>query len=205
MNILKDIEARQPSALLFDWDGTLVDSQETNFQAMKEAMLITGNIVERKWFEERTGISSREMICTLLSDKPHIGEREIDSLVSKRDQLFMEKAEFVIPFPNMVSILTHFYGRIPLAIASGGSGQIIRSLLRNMSFSHMISALVAREDVENGKPYPDLFLAAAKQLGVPANECIVFEDSEEGMEAATRAGMFAYNVRSLGKILLKMD
>lgn len=195
MNILKDIEDRRPLALLFDWDGTLVDSQEANFQALEKAISTTGAVLERKWFEDRTGMSSREIIHAFFADKLLYEGIEIDALVSSRDQFFMDQAECVAPFANVVSIVTHFYRKIPLAIASGGSGPIIRSLLKKMSFNYMISALVVREDVENGKPFPDIFLAAAMQLGVPPSRCIVFEDSEEGIEAAMRAGMFVYDVR----------
>ena len=195
MNILEDIRARRPAALLFDWDGTLVDSQEGNYCAVRDALATIGVGIERGWFEARTGLSARDLFGERLADRPEIGDATLDRLTELRDALFMRNAHDLRTFPDSVAIIEHFHGAVPIAIASGGSRTVIRPLLDGMPFRHMIDALVTREDVAHGKPYPDLFLAAAKRLGVPAAGCVVFEDSAEGLQAAASAGMHAYDVR----------
>ncbi len=195
MNIFEDIGARRPAALLFDWDGTLVDSQEGNYCAVRDALATIGVRIEREWFEARTGLSARDLFGERLADRPEIDAATLDRLTELRDALFMRNARAVRAFPDSVAIIEHFHGAIPIAIASGGSRVVIRTLLDGMPFRHMIDALVTREDVAHGKPHPDLFLAAAERLGVPAAGCVVFEDSAEGLEAAASAGMHAYDVR----------
>jgi beta-phosphoglucomutase-like phosphatase (HAD superfamily) len=84
---------------------------------------------------------------------------------------------------------------VPLAVASGGSREVVLPALRHTGLYAMFDVIVTGEDAKCGKPAPDLFLRAAGLLGVPADRCLVFEDSAEGLLAAAAAGMAAVDVR----------
>jgi HAD superfamily hydrolase (TIGR01509 family) len=80
-------------------------------------------------------------------------------------------------------------------VASGGGGIVVRAGIDATGLAHLFDTVVTREDADRGKPAPDLFLEAARRLGVPAQRCLVVEDAEEGLAAARAAGMHAVDVR----------
>ena len=98
----------------------------------------------------------------------------------------------------VADVARRHFGRVPMAVASGGTGEIVEVTLLATNLLDLFEAIVTIEDVQGrGKPAPDMFLEAARRLRVPPNECTVFEDSDEGIEAARRAGMSATDVRSV--------
>lgn len=88
-------------------------------------------------------------------------------------------------------------GKVPIAVASGGERVVLEATLQAIQLRHSFDAIVSIEDVEQGKPEPDIFLLAAQKLGVEPQACVVYEDSEAGLEAARRAGMRSIDVRIL--------
>ena len=86
-------------------------------------------------------------------------------------------------------------GWVPMAIASSGSRPGIDKILSRLGWTSSFQTVVTGEDVPNGKPAPDLFLEAARRLGIDASACFVFEDTDDGVEAARRAGMRVMDVR----------
>jgi len=88
------------------------------------------------------------------------------------------------------------FGKVPMAVASGGTREIVEATLLTTKLLHLFNAVVTIEDVQGrGKPAPDIFLEAARRLHVAPGECTVFEDSDEGLDAARAAGMSATDVR----------
>jgi HAD superfamily hydrolase (TIGR01509 family) len=83
-----------------------------------------------------------------------------------------------------------------VAVASGGERQVVLRTLELIGLGQTFPVVVTAEDVERGKPEPDMFLLAAERMGVPPSECVVFEDAVLGLEAARRAGMASVLVRS---------
>ena len=88
-----------------------------------------------------------------------------------------------------------------MAVATGGRTQFIQPLLKSLGVMDWFDALVTSDDVENPKPAPDTFLKAAALMGVPAEECRAYEDTDLGMEAIRAAGMEAVDVRTLEGVL----
>ena len=103
----------------------------------------------------------------------------------------------VEPINTVVGIARVNYGKIPLAVASGGTTQSIGQVLDHLDIRHLFQAVVTSEDVRNQKPAPDIFLEAARRLGVPPQRCRAYEDTELGMQAIRAAGMEAVDVREL--------
>ena len=93
-----------------------------------------------------------------------------------------------------------WHGRVPMAVASNGRRANVEATLRALGLSPLFDAVVSVEEVERGKPEPDLFLEAARRIGVSPAECVVFEDSAEGLEGARRAGMRTVRVQHVPSV-----
>jgi HAD superfamily hydrolase (TIGR01509 family) len=190
-----DLSPRGAKGLLFDWDGTLADSQAANYRAMAAALAAVQIDLEQEWFDARTGLSSTEMIMTLVGERFRGLSRTVSELVAERDSHFLRVAQTVRAHPCVQAVVDHAAGRIPMAIASGSTRPLIEATLAHQPFRDAFELIVTRDDVEQGKPAPDIFLTAAQGLGVAPSDCLVYEDSDEGITAAHAAGMRVIDVR----------
>jgi beta-phosphoglucomutase-like phosphatase (HAD superfamily) len=191
-----DLEpAARHEALLFDWDGTLADSQLVNFQVLSAALEPTGVVLAQPWFDARTGMSTREMVTLLAGAQDLDVDPEI--VAGRRDAAYLQRAHEVGEVEMVTSVLRRHTGRRKIALATGGTRTTVTATAVALSLLDLFDVVVTREDVEQGKPAPDLFLLAAERLGVAAGRCLVYEDSDEGLAAAANAGMDAIDVRPL--------
>ena len=101
----------------------------------------------------------------------------------------------------IAAIAREAQGRLPMAVATGGRTKYIKPLLESVGILDWFGAVVTADDVENHKPAPDTFLKAAALIGVPAEECRAYEDTDLGMEAIRAAGMEAVDVREIPGVL----
>ncbi len=145
------------------------------------------------------GIPSRKILAML---------KEEQGLDFDPDEVSREKEVAYLPLmleveliEPVVAIAREHRGRIPMAVATGGRTQFIRPLLERLDIADWFSALVTSDDVENPKPAPDTYLKAAALLGVPAEECCAFEDTDLGMDSIRAAGMEAVDVRGIPGVL----
>jgi beta-phosphoglucomutase-like phosphatase (HAD superfamily) len=146
------------------------------------------------------GVPSRDILKVLSAEQ----DVRLDPLAVAREK----EAEYlpliaqVEPINTVVGVARENYGKIPLAVASGGTKRVIEQVLDHLDIRHLFQAIVTSEDVMNQKPAPDIFLEAARRLGVPPQCCRAYEDTDFGMRAIRAAGMEAVDVREL---LLKRD
>ena len=110
----------------------------------------------------------------------------------------MPEAKLIEP---IAAIARDAQGRLPMAVATGGRAKYIKPLLESVGILDWFGAVVTADDVENHKPAPDTFLKAAALIGVPAEECRAYEDTDLGMEAIRAAGMGAVDVRGIPGVL----
>ncbi|MGN6097995.1 MAG: HAD family hydrolase, partial [Bosea sp. (in: a-proteobacteria)] len=110
---------------------------------------------------------------------------------------FLEDLAAVREITTVADIARSEHGRLPLAVASGGSREIVSACLTASGLSYIFSTIVTIEDVSRPKPAPDLFLEAARRLQVEPSACVVFEDSPQGLTAARAAGMHPVDVRAI--------
>jgi len=103
----------------------------------------------------------------------------------------------VEPINVVVGIARENYGKMPLAVASGGTHAMIEQVLAHLGIRELFEAIVSSEDVVRQKPAPDIFLEAARRIGVPPQFCRAYEDTDIGMQAIRAAGMEAVDVREL--------
>ncbi|MBI3878827.1 MAG: HAD family hydrolase [Verrucomicrobia bacterium] len=113
----------------------------------------------------------------------------------EKEEAFLKTLGDIEPVHAVVEIARANHGKLPMAVASGGTQKVICSLLEHLGIRHLFAAVVTSEMVKNQKPAPDIFLEAARLLGVEPRCCRAYEDADLGMQAIRAAGMEAVDVR----------
>lgn len=183
-------EPRYPvRAVLFDFDGTLVDSEENYYLADQELLARRGVAFTEADKRKYIGGSNADMMIDLVR---RYGLRDDPAaLGAEKNRIYLEIAETrTRVYPEMRRFWDQVRARgLPVAVASGSAPHVIARLLEVCGLAGEVGVVVSAEEVPRGKPAPDVFLEAARRLGVPAHECAVVEDARFGVEAARRAFM----------------
>ena len=194
-----DIPAGDFAGYIFDLDGTLVDTMPLHYRAWNRAMQRAGlkEELSEDLFYSLGGVPTRK-VAQLLAEHYRL-LIDVEKVFHEKEAVFMElRAEMklieaVVAFARMAA------GHTPLSVASGGPRDIVRHTLELMGLAALFPVVVTPEDVAQGKPAPDMFLLAAKKMGVAPEKCLVFEDAEPGIRAAEAAGMKWVHVESRRK------
>jgi beta-phosphoglucomutase-like phosphatase (HAD superfamily) len=125
--------------------------------------------------------------------------RELDPIAASREKeaVYLPLVPRVLPVKPVVNIARENYGKLPMAVASGGLHAHITEVLEHLGIRQLFQTIVTSEDVTRQKPAPDIYLEAARRLGVPPQFCRAYEDTDLGMQAIRDAGMEAVDVRDL--------
>jgi HAD superfamily hydrolase (TIGR01509 family) len=176
-------------AVVFDCDGTLVDSMPAHFEAWCEALALhgAGGIFKEDVFHAMGGRPTRDIVVDI-NDEYGLKLDPAAVAFAKREA-FLKRLADVTLIDEVAEFAQSLRGRVPLAIASGGSRIVVEKTLRVVGISDWFDEVVTADDVTEGKPAPDVFLMAAKLLGVPPTDCLALEDAPAGIIAARRAGM----------------
>ena len=179
--------------LIFDCDGTLADTMPLHYLAWEALSERHGFTFAKDRFYALGGVPSRDILRALKAEQG----LALDPLVVAREKEveYLKMLHRITPIDEIVDIARAHYGRLPLAVASGGTRRVINTVLEHLQIRHLFGAVVTNEDVTNQKPAPDIFLEAARRLGVPAQFCRAYEDTDLGMTAIRAAGMDAVDVR----------
>jgi HAD superfamily hydrolase (TIGR01509 family) len=175
-----------PSAYIFDFDGVLVNTMEAHFACYRQALQEAGVPIDRARFYHQAGMTGREQIEYFA--RQALKAVDVEAVYRRKGELFESHIGEVRPIgcnARLMGILRAAGCRV--AIATGSSRKSTSPVIARYGLAS--DAVVTAEDVSQGKPNPDLFLAAAALLGVRPEDCIVIEDSDVGIEAARRAGM----------------
>ncbi|MFN6163443.1 MAG: HAD family hydrolase [Planctomycetota bacterium] len=181
-------------AVIFDCDGTLVDSMPVHYLAWHRTMTDVGIRFEEDRFYALGGMPS-DRIIALLSREQNVNVDPV-STANRKEQAFLELIHLLEPIEQVVNVARTLRGNKPIAVATGGCRDIVSRQLAQVHMSDWFDVIVAAEDTPRHKPEPDVFFESALRMGVPAGDCLVFEDSDLGIEAARRAGMEWIDVRS---------
>jgi len=179
-------------ALIFDCDGTLVDTPPVYAKAWAKGLALSGITMEADWYMARAGMSAHMLMDAFEAE--HGVALERGEVVQIMRGVFAEGIDQLREIEAVASIARRNHGRLPMAVASGGTMEIVAATLRATNLLPLFDTVVTLDEVKRAKPEPDLFLEAARRLGVDPGHCLVFEDSREGLEAAQRAGMSAVDI-----------
>lgn len=175
-------------AVIFDMDGVLVDSEPLLFEAERVLLAELGAELTEEIKKPFIGMGGHEVLQALMD---HFGlEADVVALGKHKGEIYLELARTVPGFAPTAELARALHADgIPLAIASGSSYEGIAICLAAIGLTDAFPVQVSVSSVAHGKPAPDVFLAAAGQLGVDPGDCLVVEDAIHGVEAALAAGM----------------
>ena len=184
-----------PQGLIFDCDGTLADTMSFHWKAWQTILERYRLELTEDRFYRLGGVPSRDILRTLSQEQgisldPH-------AVAKEKEAAYLPYLSQVQPIRAVVEIAREHFGKVPMAVASGGTRHVIESVLQQLRIRHLFQAVVTSEDVVRQKPAPDIFLEAARRLGIGPGLCRAFEDTDLGLEAIRAAGMEAVDVRQL--------
>ena len=182
-----ELPAGDFDAYLFDCDGTIVDSMPLHYKAWKQILGEWNCEFSEERFYAWGGMPIVEIISTL--NKEYGLSMPVEALAARKESLYFELLPELRPVPEVVEHVLAMHGKIPFAVVSGSTRDSVVASLTALRLLDRFDALVCAGDYQNSKPHPEAFLLAAEKLGVPPNACLVFEDTDMGIEAATAAGM----------------
>ncbi|MER7571540.1 HAD family phosphatase [Streptomyces sp. NPDC126514] len=177
-------------SVIFDLDGTLVDSEPNYYEAGRQTLAEYG-VPDFSWSEHEryVGISTLE---TVTDWKARYGLRvSVEELLAAKNRRYLDLARASTrAYPEMrkfVELLAS--DEVATAVASGSSREAIEAVLAGTGLDAHLRTIVSAEEVDHGKPAPDVFLEAARRLGAEPADCVVLEDAAPGAAAAHAAGM----------------
>jgi beta-phosphoglucomutase family hydrolase len=179
-------------AYLFDCDGTVADSMPLHYIAWKKALGEWNCPFDEELFYSWGGVPPVEIAERL--NRMHGLNMQIDALAEHKENYYYAQLGELKPVPEVVEHVEAQYGKIPFGIVSGSSRESVVNSLTTIGLLDRFQTIVASEDYTRSKPAPDAFLLAAERLGVAPESCLVFEDADIGIQAATAAGMASVRV-----------
>lgn len=179
-------------AVIFDMDGVLVDSQPYHFKADIDTMAEYGVIKDQKFYESFAGTLTADRMRTL---KEMFGlDVPVEEMTIKREYMILDimGKEDIKPVLGIPEFLRSIKEKgLTTAVASSSDYKLINLILDRLKIAKYFDSVTSGSDVKRGKPSPDVFLLAAERIGIEPAECLVVEDSENGVKAAKAAGMKA--------------
>jgi beta-phosphoglucomutase family hydrolase len=179
-------------AYLFDCDGTIADSMPLHYQAWKKALEEWNCEFDERLFYEWGGVPVAEIISTL-------NERQglsmpVEAVAHRKEELYFALLPQLQAVPEVLEHIEAGHGSIGFAVVSGSTRESVRASLMALNLLDRFDTMVCAGDYTKSKPDPEAFLLAAAKLGVSPEFCLVFEDTEMGIQAARAAGMASVKV-----------
>jgi beta-phosphoglucomutase family hydrolase len=181
--------------LIFDCDGTLADTMPLHWRAWRTITERHRLDFPEDRFYALGGIPTRD-ILQMLSREQGLSIDHL-AVAHEKEAEYLPLIDQIEPVNVVVGVAREHHGKIPMAVASGGTKKIITQVLEHLGIVKLFDAIVTSEDVTRQKPAPDIFLEAARRIGVPPRHCRAYEDTELGLQAIKAAGMEAVDVREL--------
>lgn len=181
------LPAGEFQAYLFDCDGTIADSMPLHYLAWKQALGEWGCEYPEDLFYQWGGKPIREIIADLNGMQGL--SMPVEEVAHRKEGLYYELLPKLTAVPEVLHEIESAHGRIPFAVVSGSTRESVVKSLEVLGLLEKFDLLVCAGEYVRAKPAPDPFLMAAQKLGVAAEKCLVFEDTDLGIEAAKAAGM----------------
>src|SRR5215813_3166665 len=190
---------RAGRAVLWDMDGTLIDSEEFHWISWRDTMAKEGVQITREQFLPTFGQRNDSILSQWLGDIAT--PARIEKIANAKEEMYRHliRRDGISPLPGVADWLYRLHNEGWLqAVASAAPRANIVAVLEALSATHIFQGIVSAEDVRRGKPDPEVYLAAAARVAVPPDRCIVVEDALPGVEGARGAGMRSIGVSHNG-------
>lgn len=174
---------------IFDHDGTLSLSMHVHFDGWIHSYRKNGGEFEltRELAQSYAGVGMHETVEIM---NQRFGcSMDPQQVVADQEAYYLANLHRVVPYLPVVEFARQVAGSHPVSVASGGTRATVSRTMQAIDIFELFPVIVTQEDVDRSKPAPDIFLLAAEKMGVPADRCLVFEDSHLGIQAAEAAGM----------------
>lgn len=181
-------------ALIFDMDGTLVDSGQLHEFGWSETLNKYGIPIDRKLMRSLAGVPTKGTIDILLEKFNLSVEASLDEMNDFKEAWVHDNMHRFVKPTALIEVAKKYHGIKPMAIGTGAYTAEARKILQLCGLDKYISAVVGADQVKHPKPAPDTFLRCAELLKVDPKKCVVFEDSKLGLQAAASAGMAGIDV-----------
>ncbi|MBS1816224.1 MAG: HAD family phosphatase [Acidobacteria bacterium] len=181
-------------AILFDCDGTLVDTAPVHLQGLQDALATRGLSMAAEWYYPRVGLTPDKLFDAYESQIATLPMTRAE-LVAAYTKSFQGNLGRVREIAIVADVARAWHGKVPMCVCSNGEKPNVEATLGSAGLISLFDFILTAGEVGAGKPEPDLFLAAARRMQVQPERCIVFEDSDEGLEAARHAGMRGVDIR----------
>jgi len=182
--------------LIFDLDGTLADTMPYHFEGWRKACRKYGADIKPGFLRKHTGSPGWIIADEIIKECNLNGSVTIDQIIDEKLQEFFKIQHKAKQIEPVVEIVKKYHGKLPMAIGTGGHRDAVERTLTITDLRKYFEIIITANDVENFKPHPETFLKCAELMKVDPAYIEVFEDGEQGLEAARRAGMIATDVRT---------
>ena len=182
---------------LFDLDGVIVDTAVFNFKALrKKAQKLGGDFTEEQ-NEQLKGVSRVDSLKKIIEwTGATVSDEEFQTLMVEKNEWYLELVQGLGPqdaLPGALNFLQTAYDQ-GIKIALGSASKNAPMILEKLGITPLFTAIIDGNNVVNGKPHPEVFLKGAEALGLEPSECVVFEDSIAGVQAAKTGGMSSVGI-----------
>ena len=186
-------------AILFDMDGTILDTEIVYFSHFKKNLEKNGLELTKDMFRSQIGMANIEGAETMVREYyTNISPQEYLTLIDRigMEQVFSSPDTEIAVFEGFHDILECFKDKLTYAIATGSHLKVLHHMVGKFNFDEYFTAYVSREEVKEGKPAPDIYIEAAKRLNVAIKECIVLEDAPAGVASGVAAGCYTIAIKN---------
>ncbi len=182
------------AALIFDMDGTLVDSGQLHEFSWSATLNRYGIPIDGPLMRSLAGVPTKDTLEILVKKFNCQVQASLDEMNEFKEQCVRDNMHRYVQATALLDVVKKYHGIKPMAIGTGANTAEAKMVLRQCGLDQYIHVVVGADQVKNGKPAPDTFLLCAELLGVDAHQCVVFEDSKLGLQAAAGAGMAGIDV-----------
>jgi beta-phosphoglucomutase len=188
---LLDLQLKPPKGVIFDFDGTVIDSEAIHFELYRKAAKALGANLTLHDYETRmkgkTDKAIFEAIVSISVIKP-----KVDELIKQKQDAFLVMLEQgkIPPIKGVVEYIDYLaINNVLIGLATSATRQEALTGLNILGIENRFCAIATAESVKRGKPAPDVYLAASEAMGLSSSSCLVYEDAEAGVQGATAAQM----------------
>ncbi|MFJ3946170.1 HAD family hydrolase [Streptomyces griseoaurantiacus] len=171
--------------LIVDWDGTVVDNGRRRLDALRQALVPYGLKVEEDWYTAHAGLPVRDLLRVLADGR----ELPAEEVVHASRQLLLNGPPPEVITATLDLLQQACARRIPRAVASSAAAVLVHTGIKRLGLDCLLPVVVTVESVARGKPAPDVYLEAARQVGAAPSRCLAVDDAPDGLAAARSAGM----------------